>query len=162
MPIARSDIGCSSTGNSGHMAYNMWGSLIAGGGGGFAYSDLFPTRNDIAVTNLDASSMGGLTPSLTRTPTSLTFLTPGTLDVSVLSTGAWYASGISGTVFSIQTQASVVTLTSSSGTRYGGNGFIRIFRNSTSGEFSGTLTITYTNGAGGSTTTTVALTATGF
>jgi hypothetical protein len=101
------------------------------------------------------TSFAGCSASLSRSPTSAAWATPGNCTITITALSAWCLS---------LTQTSGIWSTSASGKItlgtgvYGGSGIITINRNSSHcNGATGTLTICYSNGAGGRTSTTVTL-----
>jgi len=118
-------------------------------------SDFLCTAN-IAIPN-SLLDLGGCTASLTKSTSSLSWSSPGTCTVTITAKSAWcmtLTQNASPPVFSISTSGTggKVTLCGTSGINavYGGSGSISVYRNTNACSFTtGTLTICYSNGAGG-------------
>lgn len=119
---------------------------------------------DISVPNslLDFANCSA---SLSRSPSSASWSTPGNCVITITAKSAWcmtITQTPSPPIWSINASGTngKVTLCGTSGINavYGGSGSISINRNTTScSSTSGTLTICYSNGAGGRISTTVSL-----
>jgi hypothetical protein len=104
-------------------------------------------------------SFAGCSASLSRSPTSMAWAAPGTCTITVTALSAWC-------VCLTQTPSPPIWLLNSASGKvvlnalgvYGGSGTISISRNSIKcATATGTVTICYSNGAGGRTSTTVTL-----
>ncbi|MDD4970755.1 MAG: hypothetical protein PHT07_15115 [Paludibacter sp.] len=143
--------------------FQLWGDTIGAPTTNVSLNDLAKTVN-AAAGNHGMSMFKGLSASLTRTPTSLSWAAGvyGNKTITVTANCAWKCSYAGDARFTIQSATQSVILAGSQPTGvFGGNGVISVNRASASpGAYSGTVTITFSNGAGGTTTLTVSITAT--
>ena len=105
-------------------------------------------------------SFGNLCACLTKTPASLTFTSLNQVcSVTVTANSAWCASiTAGGTYYQLYHTTGKVTLSGSDPTGVvGGSGTVAVCRTGVPSGSAGTLTITYSNQAGSTTTTTVSI-----
>jgi hypothetical protein len=151
MAIPSSDVGFNT-----HLMPQLWGDLTV---------TVAKSLNNLGLTiNISGEHMMsdfyGLSASFSRTPTSINFAAPGTQNITVTANCAWQASYSGSAVFQLQNCSQAVILSGSPPTSVnGGSGVLQVSRNATSNPGqTGTVTLTFSNGAGGHSTLTVTLT----
>jgi len=144
-----------------HIIAQLWGSL---------WQDVREeTLNSIALTINDAgehkvSDCYGLSATLSRTA-SIVYGSGvyGGKTITITANCAWRATYAGSTHFSITGRAGNFTFAYNppGQVTFGGNGTVTITRDVAAGAFTGTVTITFSNNAGGTTTLTVPISSTG-
>lgn len=161
MAISSNDVKIGNNVTSGSILYNLWGNLCANDDA--TWTKLLGTINVTGVP-LILGDLRSLSASFSRSPASLTW-TPGVYGnktVTITANCAWHASIAGSANFSLNggTTGTVALIGSGGSGTYGGNGSVIVTRASVPGTYSGTVTIVYSNGAGGQSSTTVTLSAT--
>lgn len=104
------------------------------------------------------ANLKSITPALTRTPATLSWTSAeyGNKIITVTANCAWKVTitGSSNLQVNATTQQVILSGISPSGI-LGGNGTITIYRTTNPGTWTATVTITFSNGAGGSSTVTI-------
>jgi outer membrane biosynthesis protein TonB len=144
----------------GDLVYQLIGNLLGASPTDLSMNKFGLTLNGTAPHG--TNEMESITAALSRTPTSLAWTAPGVKSFTITANCAWKLTYSGSAVFSIQSAAGATTWSGGSPSGvFGGNGSANIYRNTNSSPgATGTVTITFSNGAGGSTTLTVTLSTT--